>query len=97
MSRSLAPLDRLPVTGIVAFTQTALGFGVGLLVAGNMRKNVQRTAALAVLTVGLAATVPLVVDLVGRLLGGPQSARGMRRRLASIRDDSGLSEDAEML
>lgn len=97
MPDSPKPFDHLPVTGIVAFTQTAMGFGIGLLVAGTMRKNVQRTAAVSVLAVGLLATVPLVVDFVARLVGGPESARGMRRRLESIREDSGFAEDAEML
>ncbi len=97
MPKQPKKLDHLPVTGLVAFTQTALGFGMGLLVAGAMRKTAQRAAAVSVLTVGAIATVPLVVELVTRLVGGPESARGMRQRLESIRDDSGFSEQAEVL
>jgi len=97
MSSAASPIEHLPVTGLVAFTQTALGFGMGLLVAGTMKKSVQRNAALAVLGVGTLATVPLIVDLVARLIRGPESELGMRRRLESIRRDPGFDASDEIL
>ena len=88
--------DIVPVTSLVAVTQTALGFGAGLLLAGTMRRSAQKATAIAMLSVGVISTVPLVVDLVAKCMNKPGSERGMRRRLASIRDDSGISEDAEV-
>jgi ABC-type amino acid transport system permease subunit len=88
--------DAVPVTSLVAVTQTALGFGAGLLLAGAMRRSAQKATAIAMLSVGVISTVPLVVDFVMKYLNKPGSARGQRRRLASIRDDSGISEDADI-
>jgi hypothetical protein len=96
---SISPLktqDTVLGTSLVAVTQTALGFGTGLLVAGTMRRSAQKATAIAMLSVGVISTVPLAVDLVAKYLNKPGSARGMRKRLASIRDDSGISEDAEV-
>jgi ABC-type amino acid transport system permease subunit len=97
MSNSpLKTQDTVPVTSLIAVTQTALGFGAGLLLAGTMRRSVQKVTAVAMLTVGVISTVPLVVDLVAKYLNKPGSERGMRKRLASIRDDSGITDDAEV-
>lgn len=76
--------DSLQVTSLVALTQTAIGCGLGLLLAGKMGRTAQRNAALAVLSVGVASTLPLVYGLIQKRLNRPESARGMQRRLDSI-------------
>ena len=92
----IPPLEQGPVISLVAVTQTAVGCGVGLLLAGKLGRTAQRTTALALFSVGVISTVPLVVDLFSKRLNRPHSERGMRRRLASIRGDSGFPEDAEV-
>jgi ABC-type spermidine/putrescine transport system permease subunit II len=89
-------LDHLPATSIIAVTQTAVGCGIGLLLANKLQRSTQKTTALAMLSVGVASLVPFIVSFLKQLLNQPESARGMRRRLESIRQDSGLSEDMEV-
>ncbi len=85
--------DHVPVTGLVAVTQTALGFGAGLLLAGKMGRVAKNITAIAVLSVGVASTLPLVVEAVSHFVNKPGGKREMRKRLASIRRDYGVSTD----
>jgi len=89
-------LDTVPVTSLVTVTQTAVGCGIGLLLAGRLSRSAQRITALALFTVGVVSVAPLVVDLISKRRNRPGSERVMRRRLESIRHDSGISEDAEI-
>ncbi len=93
------PLFRsdLPVQSLATITQTALSCGVGILLASKLQRNAQRNTALAMLSVGALATLPLVFEIVSRRWLGPTTERGMRRKLDSIRQDSGWSEDAEIV
>lgn len=88
--------DHVPVTSLVALTQTALGFGAGLLLAGKMRRSVQKVTAVAMISVGLISTLPLLFDVVAKYLNKPESARSMRKRLAAIRREPGISDDPEV-
>ena len=88
--------DHVPVTGLVALTQTALGFGAGLLVAGKMRRSAQKATAIAMFSVGVISTLPLLFDVVAKVVNRPGTARDMRKRLASIRRDSGVSGNMEV-
>lgn len=90
------PLESFPVTGLVAVTQTALGCGVGLLMAGHLREKVQRTTAIAMFSLGILSTASLAIGLVARAWNRPESERGMERRLDSIRADSGFSDEVEI-
>lgn len=96
---SISPLktpDHVPVTSLVALTQTALGFGAGLLVAGKMRRSAQKATAIAVLSVGVISTLPLLFDVAVKYLNKPESPRSMRKRLAAIRREPGISDDEEV-
>jgi|WetSurMetagenome_2_1015567.scaffolds.fasta_scaffold781008_1 hypothetical protein len=86
----------LTTTSLVALAQTAIGCGIGLLLAGRMGRTAQRTAAIAVLTVGVVTTIPVVYEIFSRQVNHPQSARRMRKRLESIREDSGFSDEVEV-
>ena len=88
--------DHVPVTGLVALTQTALGFGAGLLVAGKMQRSAQKTTAIAMFSVGVLSTLPLLFDIVTKVVNRPGTDRDMRKRLASIRRDSGVSGNMEV-
>ena len=90
------PLDAISLTSLIAITQATMGCGVGLLVAAKLRPTIQRTTAVTMLSVGLISTLPLAYHLFARCMNRPDSRRLMRRRLESIRDDSGLPDDAEI-
>jgi hypothetical protein len=96
MSTSARALEGIPVAGLVAVSQTALGCGVGLLIAGKLRESVQRTTAIVMFSLGLLTTVPLALGYFAKAMNRPESARQMKRRLESIRDDAGFSEDADV-
>ena len=86
--------DSGPAASLMAVTQAALGCGLGLLLAGKLRSPARQVAALAMLSVGVISTVPLLLEAVSHCWN--HSERGMRRRLETIRHDSGFSDDAEM-
>jgi hypothetical protein len=83
-------------TGLLTVTQTAVGCGIGLLIAGKLQRPTQKTTATTLLTIGALLAVPVVVGAVMKVWRGPESESGVRRRLDSIRTDSGLAEDAEI-
>lgn len=84
--------ENLPVTGIVAASQAAVGFGLGLLLAEKLGRSARERTALALIGAGIAALIPTVAGVVDRIANRPTSDRQMRRRLAGIRGNSGLSE-----
>jgi hypothetical protein len=90
MSYSAKPLDSVQTTSLVALAQAAVGCGIGLLVAGSLRRSTQRTVATAALTIGVLSAVPLVVDVIMKQVNRPGSVRSMRRSLESIRHGSGI-------
>jgi len=87
----------LPSAALLTISQTAIGCGIGILLAGRISENKRNTAALAMLLLAIATTTPALVGLVADLINGPQSKLGMRRRLRSIREDSGLHAEEEVL
>jgi len=89
------PLDSVPITSLVTVTQTAVGCGIGLLLAGRLSRSAQRFTALALFSVGAVSLVPLVIDLVSKRRNRPESERGMHRRLESIRRAYGVSDEPE--
>ena len=92
MPKSPDPLQ----TSLLAVTQTAVGCALGLLIAGKLKRPAQKTTAATLLGVGALLAMPVVVSLVTRAIAGPGSERGERRRLDSIRTDSGFPDDAEI-
>jgi len=92
-------LDRfsrnLSATSVAAAAEMAVGVGAGLLVADQLGKNARQRLGIVVLLAGLAATVPLLIGAgvrVNRELG---EGRRTRRRLETIRHDSGFPEDGD--
>jgi hypothetical protein len=83
-------------TSLLAITQTAVGCGIGLLLAGKLARPAQKTTAATMLSVGALLSIPVVVEAVLKRLNGPGSARGERRRLETIRTDAGYPDDAEV-
>jgi hypothetical protein len=83
--------DNLPVTGIVALSQAAVGFGVGLLIADKFDQTARQRTAVALISAGAATILPFVVGIITNINNRPDSSRRIRRQLASIREATGLS------
>lgn len=97
MSNSKEPIYSSPATtSLIAVAQTALGCGVGLLLAERMEASVRKTVAISLLSVGAASLLAVSAGIVSGLVAGPNSKFGARKRLASIRKDPGFPEDAEI-
>jgi hypothetical protein len=77
--------ENLPVSGIVAFSQVAIGLGAGLLVADNIRSDARRSAGVALITVGAAALIPVGWGIASKISSPPESSRAMRKKLEGIR------------
>lgn len=90
------PIEAATRAGLMAITQTALGCGAGMLIAQRLQPAAQRATALTILSIGVATTLPVVIVAIMRGINRPGSERAMKRRLESIRDDSGFSEHSEL-
>jgi hypothetical protein len=77
--------ENLPVSGIVAFSQVAIGLGAGLLVADNIGHHARRSTGVALITVGAAALIPVVWGIASKISSRPESSRAMRKKLEGIR------------
>jgi len=86
----------LPSVTLLTVSQAAIGCGIGILLANKVEENKRNAAAVGLLSVAIAATVPVVVSTLVDLINGPQSKLGVRRRLRSIREDSGLRTEEEV-
>ncbi|MFA7344812.1 MAG: hypothetical protein WC003_10940 [Terrimicrobiaceae bacterium] len=81
--------ENLPVSGVVAFSQVAVGLGVGLLVADRIGRNARRGLAIGLLGAGVATLVPVVWGVISNFSHRPGSSRTMRKRLDAIRRAAG--------
>jgi len=81
--KTFEPLDRLLV-----LTRAALGLGLGMLMADKIKRPARQAAAIALVSVGALAAVPLLVKVALERINRPESERGSRARLRSIRGDS---------
>jgi len=79
----------VPVDSLLSLTRTAIGLGVGILLADRIRRPARLATAIALVSVGALAAVPVLVNLAVERINRPESERGNRIRLQSIRDDSG--------
>lgn len=86
--------EQIPLDGLLVLTRTAFGLGIGMLVADKINRPVRHAAAIALMSVGALAAVPLIVKVALERINSPQSERGSRNRLRSIRGDAGYT-DAE--
>ncbi len=53
----------VPDLGLIAITRGLLGVGIGLLAAGKLN-GARKPVGLALIAVGLATTVPLILDVL---------------------------------
>ena len=86
--------EQVPLDGLLSLARTAFGLGIGMLIADKVRHPFRQATAIALVSVGALAAVPLLVKVAMERINRPESERGARNRLRSIRDDSGYrSED----
>lgn len=96
-SASSKALDSYPALGLRAAARTALGCGIGMMVAGRFqRQTIRQVTAVVLLSVGVLGSMPWLVRSVMEVVNRPESERGMRQRLASIRSSSGFETETEM-
>jgi len=88
--------EQLPLNNLLAFTRTAFGLGIGMLVADKIKGRTRQTAAIALMSVGALAAVPFLVKVALARINRPESERGSRARLRSIRGDSGYSTETDI-
>jgi len=85
--------ENLSVTSLIAFSQAAVGLGVGLLIAEKMDRGARQKAAIGLLGAGSAIILPFAAGVYQRFASRPESSREMRRRLNSIRRNVGYDGD----
>jgi len=81
--------ENLPVSGVVAFSQVAIGLGAGILFADRIGPNARRGLAIGLLSAGAATLVPVIWGVISNISHRPESSRTMRKRLDGIRRAAG--------
>ena len=79
---------------LLVLTRTAMGLGIGMLVADKIKRGpIRQAAALALLSIGAIAALPFLWKLTTEQIG--RTDVGSRARLRSIRAGSGFSSDED--
>jgi hypothetical protein len=87
--------EPVPLDGLLSLARTAFGLGIGMLIADKVRHPFRQATAIALVSVGALAAVPLLVKVAMERINRPESERGSRKRLRSIRDDSGYRSETD--
>ena len=88
--------EDLPLDGLLVLTRTAFGLGIGLLVADRLKRPARQVTAIALVSVGTLAALPLLVKLAMARINRPESERSVRNRLRSIRSDSDYRSETDI-
>jgi hypothetical protein len=88
--------ERLPIDPLLIVTRTAIGLGLGILMADKIKPSIRQGAAIALVAIGALAAAPWLVKLTLGQINRPESEWGSRARLRSIRGDSGYSADTDI-
>src|SRR3954452_10898093 len=88
--------EAVPFDTMLVLTRTAFGLGLGMLMADKIKRPIRRVAAVALLSVGTLAAVPFFLKLALEQINRPESERGQRARLRSIRGDSGFRSETNI-
>jgi hypothetical protein len=81
---------------LLVLTRTAFGLGLGMLMADKIKRPIRRAAAVTLLSLGTLAALPFFLKLALEQLNRPESERGSRARLQSIRGDSGFRSETNI-
>ena len=88
--------EQIPLDGLLVLARTAFGLGIGMLVADKVRRPFRQATAIALVSVGTLAAIPLLVKVALERINRPESERGSRNRLRSIRGDSGYQSETDV-
>ena len=89
--------EQIPLDGLLVLTRTAFGLGIGMLIADKIKHPLRQATAIALISLGVLAAVPSVVKATVARINRPESERGSRNRLRSIRGDSVYPSDNDDL
>jgi len=84
------------VDPLLTLTRTAIGLGLGILIADKIKPPLRQVAAIALVAVGALAAAPWLIKITLGQINRPESEWGSRARLRSIRGDSGYSSDNDI-
>jgi hypothetical protein len=87
---------QLPVDPLLIVTRTAIGLGLGIMMADKIKPSIRQGAAIALVAIGALAAAPWLVKITLGQITRPESEWGSRARLRSIRGDSGYSADTDI-
>src|SRR5439155_2947090 len=86
--------EDLPVAPLLVLTRTAIGLGLGILIADKIKPPLRQAAAITLVAIGALAAAPWLVKItVGQI---NRSEWGSRARLRSIRGDAGYTSDNDI-
>src|SRR4029079_9840327 len=86
--------EQLRLDPLLAVTRTAIGLGLGLLMADKIKPSIRQAAAITLVASGALAATPWLVKMtVGQI---NRSEWGTRARLRSIRDAPGCTSDNDI-
>ncbi|PYJ90129.1 MAG: hypothetical protein DME71_07125 [Verrucomicrobia bacterium] len=88
--------EQLPVNPLLVVTRTAIGLGLGILMADKIKPPLRQAAAIVLMAIGALAAAPWLVKITLGQINRPESEWGSRARLRSIRGDSGYSSDSDI-
>ena len=88
--------EDLPVAPLLFLTRTAIGLGLGILIAEKIKPPLRQAAAITLMAIGALAAAPWLVKITIGQISRPESEWGSRARLRSIRDDSGYTSDNDI-
>ena len=88
--------EQAAVDPLLMLTRTAIGLGLGILIADKIKPPLRQVAAIALVAVGALAAAPWLIKITLGQINRPESEWGSRARLRSIRGDSGYSSDNDI-
>ena len=90
-------LDKNWVETSASFAPAVIGAAAGVFVGDLIHRDTRRPIAFALAAIGLCALAPALVEVVVDKINGPNTNRGSRRTLRSIRDaGAGAGEFSEI-
>ena len=81
---------------MLVLTRTAIGLGLGILIADKIKPTLRQAAAITLMAIGALAAAPWLVKITVGQINRPESEWGSRARLRSIRGDSGYTSDNDI-
>ena len=74
--------EDLPVAPLLVLTRTAIGLGLGMLIADKIRPSVRQATAITLMAIGALAAAPWLVKITIGQINRPESEWGSPRAFA---------------